>query len=302
VSRRHRPGGHQGSVCTALIGIAIGLIDSPAVATAPPLYDHVVVVVMENHSFSEIIGSTAAPYINSLAAQGASFTQSFATTHPSEPNYLDLYSGANQGITDDSCLVGSPLTSANLGGQLIATGFSFVGYSEDLPAEGSTVCTSGLYARKHNPWVNFSDVPITSNEPFTAFPADFSTLPTLAFVVPNQCHDMHNKSGCATSSSVANGDTWLQTNIDAYAQWAKSHDSLLIVTFDEDDGSQNNRIATIFVGSLVIPGTYAETINHFSVLATLQAMYGLSPSLGAAANHAAITDVWDVRPFRDGFE
>ena len=71
---------------------------------------------------------------------------------------------------------------------------------------------------------------------------------------------------------------------------------------DEDDGSQNNRIATIFVGSLVIPGTYAETINHFSVLATLQAMYGLSPSLGAAANHAAITDVWDVRPFRDGFE
>ena len=66
-------------------------------ANGVPRPDHVVIVIEENHSYSEIIGSSAAPYINSLAAQGALFTQSHATTHPSQPNYLHLFSGSNQG-------------------------------------------------------------------------------------------------------------------------------------------------------------------------------------------------------------
>lgn len=73
------------------------------VANGVPRPDHVVIVIEENHSYSEIIGSPAAPYINSLAAQGALFTQSYAITHPSQPNYLDLFSGFNQGVTNDSC-------------------------------------------------------------------------------------------------------------------------------------------------------------------------------------------------------
>ncbi len=73
------------------------------VAKGVPRPDHVVIVIEENHSYSEIIGSSSAPYINSLAAQGALFTQSYAITHPSQPNYLDLFSGSNQGVTDDSC-------------------------------------------------------------------------------------------------------------------------------------------------------------------------------------------------------
>ena len=71
-------------------------------ANGVPQPDHVVIVIEENHSYSEIIGSPNAPYINSLAAQGAVFTQSYAVTHPSQPNYLDLFSGFNQGVTDDS--------------------------------------------------------------------------------------------------------------------------------------------------------------------------------------------------------
>ena len=269
-----------------------------------PQFDHVVVVVMENHSFSQILGNANAPYINGLAGENANFTQSFAIEHPSQPNYLDLFSGSNQGVTDNSC----PHTfhAANLGGQLIASGFTFAGYSEELPAAGSTVCSAGTapytYQRKHNPWVNFSDVPPESNQPFTAFPSDFTTLPTLSFVIPNQCNDMHNLSGCPISPPVTSGDTWLQAHIDAYAQWAKTHDSLLIITFDEDDGSQGNQIATIVAGSLVIPGNYGDTINHYSMLATLQAIYGLTPPLAAAANNASISNVWDTRLFRDGFE
>jgi len=291
----------SGGLARALIGIVASLTAVAASATAPPRYDHVVIVVMENHSFSEIIGSASAPYINALAAQGANFTHSFAITHPSQPNYIDLFSGANQGVTNDNCPENFTAV-ANLGSQLIGAGFTFIGYSEGLPAVGSTACTSGLYARKHNPWADFDNVPTTSNQPFTAFPSDFTTLPTLSFVIPNQCNDMHNNSGCAISPAVKSGDTWLKTHIDAFAQWAKTHDSLLILTFDEDDGSQGNQIATIFVGDRVIPGNHAGTINHFSVLATLQSMYGLSPPLAAAANNAPITDVWDVRLFRNGFE
>src|SRR5437762_8336262 len=90
-----------------------------------PTPSHVVVVMEENHSYNEIIGSSSAPYINSLANSGALFTQSFAVTHPSEPNYLAFFSGSTQGITDDSCphTFGPP----DLGGELIQAGLTFGG-------------------------------------------------------------------------------------------------------------------------------------------------------------------------------
>src|SRR4029079_17407712 len=96
-------------------------------------------------------------YINGLAEQNANFTQSFAIEHPSQPNYLDLFSGSNQGVTDDSCP--HSFNVANLGGQLIAADFTFAGYSEGLPAAGSTACSSGTppdpYHPKTNPVGNF---------------------------------------------------------------------------------------------------------------------------------------------------
>jgi len=239
-------------------------------------------VIFENKKASSIFGSNQAPYINSLANAGAKFTQSFAIEHPSEPNYLDLFSGSNQGVTDDSC----PHTfgTDNEGAQLIAAGLSFTGYSEDLPSAGSTVCTSGNYARKHNPWVNFSNVPASSNQPFTAFPTDFTQLPTVSWVVPNLCNDMHD-------CSIATGDAWLQSHLSAYAQWATTHNSLLVVTFDEDDGSGNNNISTLFYGQPVKQGVYTEHVTHFNMLRTIEDMYGL-PYAGAAATATPITDTW----------
>src|SRR5207249_8940059 len=148
---------------------------------------------------------------------------------------------------------------ANLASELLAAGFSFAGYSESLPAAGSTVCTSGSYYRKHNPWVNFSNLPASVNLPFSSFPSDFSRLPDLCFVVPNQDNDMHD-------GTIAQADTWLQSNFDSYVQWAKTHNSLFLLTFDEDDGSQHNQIATMFVGAMVRPGQYSERIGHYNVL------------------------------------
>ena len=255
-------------------------------AASIPRYDHVIVVIEENTSASTVIGNTAqAPYINSLATAGANFTQSFAVTHPSQPNYLALFSGSTQGTTDDTCP--QSFAANNLGNQLITAGFTFAGYSETMPSNGYTGCTSGTsgYARKHNPWSDFTDLAATTNLAYTSFPIDFTTLPTLSFVIPNLCDDMHD-------CSVTTGDTWLKNNLDAYATWAKTHNSLLIVTWDEDDSTTSaNQVATIFVGANVKAGNYAETINHYSVLRTLENMYGLS-ALGSAASATPITDVW----------
>jgi hypothetical protein len=255
-------------------------------ANGVPRPDHVVIVIEENHSYSEIIGSSAAPYINSLAAQGALFTQSYATTHPSQPNYLHLFSGSNQGVTNDSCP--HSFSTANLGRYLLDASLSFAGYSEDLPSVGSPVCTSGAYARKHAPWVNFTNIPTTTNLPFSYFPSDYTTLPIVSFVIPNLNNDMHD-------GTIQQGDSWLQQHLGAYVQWAMTHNSLFIMTFDEDDSSQSNRIATIFVGPMVVTGQYSESINHFNLLRTLEDMYGL-PYAGVSGNYQPITNVWIVGP------
>jgi phosphatidylinositol-3-phosphatase len=265
----------------AVAAIATPVAANAAVAPAAlPRPAHVVILIDENHAYSQINGH--APYLNSLASAGATFTQSFAITHPSEPNYLALFAGTTEGLSNDSCP--HTYSGANLGSELIAAGLSFTGYSETMPSDGYTGCTSGAYARKHNPWVNFSNVPAASNLRFSRFPTDFTTLPTVAIVVPNLNNDMHD-------GSVATGDTWAKNHIDAYAQWAKTHNSLLITTFDEDNGSSGNQIFTVFYGQSVKVGSYSERITHYSVLRTVENMYGLACT-GSACSAAGITDVW----------
>jgi len=255
------------------------------VTTVLPRPNHVLIVIEENHAYSEIIGSSSAPYINSLASQGAVLTNSHAVTHPSEPNYLALFAGSTFGLSDDSCP--HTFTSANLAQELIKAKSSFGGYSEDLPNIGSTSCSSSNYARKHNPWVNFVNVPSSANMPLTRFPvnpANYRSLPTISIVIPNLQNDMHD-------GTIEQGDTWLKSHIDSYVKWAKTNKSLLIVTWDEDDNSNANQIPTIFVGPMVKAGNYSVKVNHYNVLRTLEAMYRL-PYANQSASAATITNIW----------
>ncbi len=280
--------------CAAAGGERVARTGDPVVTTAssrtavvadsrrltPPR--RTVVLVLENHTQSQIIGSSQAPYLNHLAAKGALYTRSYAATHPSQPNYLVLFAGSTLGVHGNSCP--NRLAAPSLGSQLLAAGRSFAGYAEGLPRQGWTGCTAGAYARKHVPWVNFTNLPATVNRPLSAFPARFTSLPRLSFVVPDLDNDMHD-------GSVATGDRWVRDHLAAYARWAKRHDSLLLVTFDEDDYGADNHIATIAYGARVRSGSHATRIDHCRVLRTLEGLYGLAP-LGCAAGTRPITSMW----------
>jgi hypothetical protein len=295
-----------------------------------PVYDHILIVMEENKDYDQIIGNADAPYINSLAKAGANFTKMYGEEHNSEGNYFWLFSGNNQNVGFMDVIPVRPITAPNLGQALIARGLSFKGYSEDLPAIGSTIERTRqgkafIYGRKHVPWISFSNVPngdtveTSSNLRFSDWPRDFSKLPTIAFAVPNMENDMHNGE---PKDSVPAGDRWLQSNLDAYYQWAKTHNSLLIVTFDESDDKTHyigltnplveptdqfkkdleNRIPTIFAGAHVKPGDYPETpgITHINILRTLEAMYGL-PRAGAQQPNAAGAGISDDYIITDVF-
>lgn len=265
----------------AATGATIG-VASTVRATGLPRPAHVVVVIEENHAYGDLIGSSNAPYISSLARSGASFTRSYAVSHPSEPNYLALFSGSTQGVTNDAC----PLTfsGANLGTQLRASGLTFAGFSQTMPRDGYLGCRYGAYARKHNPWSDFTSLPSSTNRTCTGFPGDYTTLPTVSFVVPDLDHDMHD-------GSVATGDTWLRDNLGGYVSWAATHNSLLVLTADEAEASHANHIATVIVGAHVRAGQYSEHVTHYGLLRTVEDMYGLG-HLGLAAQATTISDVW----------
>jgi len=320
------------------------------IASKSVSYDHIVIVIEENKYYSDIIPinetssedslnliDNEAPYINKiLKKEGANFTNMFAEEHYSEGNYFWLFSGSNQGVgfvdkIPDNSTPNYPFTSNNLASQLIAKDLSFKGYSESLPSVGFKGNKSRPYVRKHVPWISFANIPngttikTSSNLRFKDFPKDstgFKNLPTVSIVVPNLQNDMHD-------GSIKYGDDWLRNNLDAYYQWAKTHNSLLILTFDESNDpsgysgltdpsinpklcssnnkesckDKQNKIVTIFAGAHIIPGNYSEGkgINHVNILRTIEHLYGLQKSGVQQKNAAAygildnyiITDVFD---------
>ena len=212
-----------------------------------------------------------------------------------------------------------PFTTPNLAAELIAAGFTFAGFSEEIESAGAadwadydphSATNPGIYyRRKHNPWANWvakvfpipaNQLTSTVNRAFTQFPSDFAQLPTVSFIVPNQQHDMHD-------GSRRMGDDWLRDNLNAYAVWARTNNSLLIVIWDEDDYNEDNQIPTIFHGANLRNGTIASgTWTLHNLLRTIEDMYSLSTHAGAAAQVRSIAGPFttDPRPtiaaFRQG--
>jgi hypothetical protein len=271
--------------------------------------NHVFLIVMENHNWSDIKNNPSAPYINNTLLPKASYAEQYYNppgNHPSEPNYLWLEAGSNFGISDD----GDPAsnhqsTSEHLVTLLSNAGISWKSYQEDIGGTDCPLTGSGLYAPKHNPMVFFDDVtntndPNSSNcishvRPYTELATDLqkNTEANYNFITPNLCNDMHDT--CAPlNDSVKQGDTWLAQNLPTILNsQAYMNGGIVFITWDEGEGG-DGPVGMIVLSNNAKGGGYSNTIQytHSSTLRTLEEIFGVTPLLGDAANANDLSDLF----------
>ncbi|MBK8443493.1 MAG: acid phosphatase [Sphingobacteriales bacterium] len=265
-----------------------------------PRPDHVLILTLENHSYEQIVGNVNMPYLNTLmdTSQAAVFTQSYALTHPSQPNYIIMFSGDQQGVTNSSIPVDTPFVTPNFGAALLQAGFTFAAYSEDLPYSGylGAFYNNNLYARKHCPWTHWQHAPVNGipdslSMPFSYFPSNYDSLPDLCFVIPNQANDLHNNPNAAATYQTC--DNWIQNNLGSYIEWCKTHNSIFVLTFDEDNYQGINHILTFLIGEPIQGGYYDAPVDFYNWLRTYLTMFSIQ-SFADAANSSAITNCWKI--------
>jgi hypothetical protein len=252
---------------------------------------HVVVIVMENAEYGEVIGSSAAPYVNSLARRYGLASNSYAIGHPSLPNYLALTSGSTHGIGSDC--TGCSVSAPDIVDQLEAAGISWKAYLEDVPRPCFTGAGAGGYAKKHNPFAYYVDVVRSPRRcgrlvGFGSLAADLrrGRLATYSWITPNLCDDGHD-------CGVAAGDRFLARTVPALLH-ELGPQGFIVLTWDEggSDASccgaaHGGRVATILAGPRVRRGSrLASPVDHYGVLATIEEALGLPP-LGGAADPAS---------------
>lgn len=264
---------------------------TPPAPSVPPA-DRVIVVIMANRGYDQV---RSAPYTANLIASSTSFSLSYALAHPSQPDHLALWAASAEGVTNDFCPpAGAPFSGENLGHACEAAGLTWKAYCEDLPTQGSTVCTAAptpagpLYTRTHAPWTNYANVNHACEVPYGQLATDIAngTLPKLAFVIPNN-HNNTANAGC----TVADGDAWLANNLPAMKS-ALGPGGLLILTWNQDDGTAGNHVLTVLAGPLSRSNYVSNRfITPFSIVRTICDALQLTPFNGAV-DAAPITDVW----------
>jgi phosphatidylinositol-3-phosphatase len=273
-----------------VVGCARAQHPAPRRAAGP----RVIVVVEENHAATDVIGSPSAPFLTSLARQGTLLTSFFATTHPSLPNYIAMLGGDTFGIDRNctDCTVAAP----SLVDQLEAAGIDWRAYMQGLPELCSDASRDGAYVKKHNPFMYFQGIRRSAERcgkvvPFEEFDADVAAgrLPQFVFVTPDLEHDMHD-------GPVSVADAWLRDFVQRLrASSAWREDTRLVVTFDEgnhgDDAgccgglAAGGRVAAVVIGPRVPAGQDPTAYSHYSLLRSIETLFGLS-YLGHAADPA----------------
>jgi phosphatidylinositol-3-phosphatase len=227
-------------------------------------YSHVVWIVMENTSFSDVIGSPKAPYINALARSCGLATSFFAEDHPSLPNYLAMTSGSTQGVSGDSGPTARGLAAPSLFGQL---GSSWRVLAESMPSPCRR-SDSGLYIAHHNPALYYSDSRASCAANDMPLESRFDLAARFTFITPNNCNNMH-------SCEVGKGDRWLAEWVPKIARTRvyRKHKTVLFVTWDEGDESQ--RIATLVISPSTRRGARSgASYNHYALLRTTEELLG----------------------------
>ena len=253
--------------------------------TAP---SHIVLVSLENENFSDIVGNLAdAPFLNQLISEGMLFTNYNGITHPSQANYIALFSGSTRGVTNNGAIPEFPASVPTLASALAAKGLTFGGYAEPQAAI------------ERQPWDHFANSAADSYS-MSAFPqtaAGFANLPAVSFITPDDADNMTPTSD--NGGGIPAGDAWVQANLSAYAAWAQANNSLLIITFDENNTNPAvtypDHIVTIVVGAGVPAGvTNNSQADTYSLLNTIESLYGLTP-IGVSAG-APPLDFYSATP------
>lgn len=302
-----------------------GTPSSPATASVANSF--VGIVVLENTSYSEVVGDTVdAPFLNSLinvqganpAAPGALVTNYFSDTHPSIDNYFNMTTG--QAEAGDNDAFTGVVTDDNVVRELAAAQKTWKVYAEGVPSVGylgpdyPPNATAGLYLRQHNPFAYFSDTNTNPAQaanivPFTQFATDLAagSLPNYAFIVPNSLDDGHDcpqgGQSCPPAQRIADSDSWLRTNLSPLlSNPAFQQNGLLIITYDEAEESDTSfgasptggggHILTVLLGAHVKPAYRQQTAtvyDHRSLLrSSMDALGATTP--GPAANAVPLTE------------
>jgi len=295
---------------------------APVVSPSPALAArHVFVIMMENHGYADIVGNGSAPWINAAAAAYGMANDSYGVAHPSQPNYIAATSGSTDGVTDDSDVT---LDVPNIADQLEAGGRTWKAYMQSLATCNGDLlrsfCGGQLYARKHDPFVSYQDV---QSDParlarivdLTQLDADLAagTVPDLAWISPDQCHDMHGLEGygndpCALVNDqqrIAAGDAFLASTVNAImASSAWTTGSLIFVTWDEAGSRDTTGCCGADPGgghilTLVIShdatGPLASDVayDHYSLLASIEAALGVG-CMGHTCDTASVSPMTDL--------
>ena len=273
--------------------------------TTPPAYHHVIWIMEENHSYGQIIGSSSAPYLNSLATECGLAANYHNITHPSLPNYVGATSGLalpglSQFAPDCSPSPGCSTSAASIFSQ----GETWKAYEESMPSNCDR-SNSGNYAVRHNPppyYTTLSGCP-TSDVPYPQLATDLAdnTLPAFSFITPNVADDMHN-------GTVSQGDTWLRNNLPTILSSPEytSGSTVVFITWDEGSGGstgescatntsdQSCHVATIVISPSTAAGSTSATLfSHYSLLGTSEQLLGL-PLLGQAASSTTLTSAFNL--------
>lgn len=286
---------------------------SPSSVGASARLQTVFLIVMENHAWSEIVGSPSAPYITTQLLPAASSAEQYFNPpglHPSEPNYLWLEGGTSYGIHDDGPPSANHLAARDhLVSQLEAAGISWTSYQEGIDGRTCPLADQGRYAPRHDPMVFFDDV-TSSGDPSSvrciAHVRPLSELgPVLAagsvsgyvFITPDLCHDMHDSTGCATSDTIQNGDVFLASLVpEILASNAFRHGALFI-TWDESDHG-DGPIGMILLSPYAKGAGFTSGVHHThgSTLRTVQEIFGVRPFLCDAASETDLADLFASFP------